>query len=117
MHEIPVLSLPPDKSATQHQVNFYRKYDFLPQLDLPNSEPLKVIYAAQLLGGIISSDLSWAEHVDDMTARAIKKLWILIRFKALGATKEQLKTVVHCTPKESGPPWNMLPPSLDICEV
>ena len=93
MHEIPVLSLPLDKSATQHQVNFYTKYDFLPQLDLPNSKPLKVIYAAQLLGGIISSDLSWAEHVDDMTARSIKKIWILIRFKALGATKEQLKTV------------------------
>ena len=117
LHEVPCLTLPPDSSALQHQLadldlftaenkmkinykktkilpfNFTKKSDFLPQLSFPGGEPLEVIYSTRLLGVIISSDLSWSNHVNDIVLRAVKKLWILIRFKSLGATTQQLLQV------------------------
>ena len=38
-------------------------------------------------------NLSWSDHVLDITRRATKNLWVLIRFKNLSATIEQLSTV------------------------
>ena len=73
--------------------NFTKRSDFLPQLSFPGGEPLEVIYSTRLLGVIITSDLSWSSHINDITLRATKKLWILIRFKSLGATSQQLLTV------------------------
>ena len=73
--------------------NFSKKFDFLPLLNFPNSDPLEVIYKTRLLGVIISSDLSWSAHVHDITTRATQKLWVLVRFKAMGATREQLLMV------------------------
>ena len=117
LHEIPGLTLPAEQSILQHQLadlslftaenkmkinhkktkiipfNFSKKFDFLPQLHFPDCEPLEVIYQTRLLGVIISSNLSWSPHVDDMTMRATKKLWVLIRFKSLGGTAQQLLTV------------------------
>ena len=116
LHEIPGLSLPASLSVLQHQLadlanftsinkmrinkktkvmpfNFSKKFDFLPQVSFPGCEPLEVIYETRLLGVIISSNLSWASHVNDITMRATKKLWVLIRFRTLGGTTEQLLTV------------------------
>ena len=117
LHEQPGLHLPVDKSCLQHQLadllafteknkmkinlkktkilpfNPSKKYDFLPQLHFPNSEPLEVIYEARLLGVILTSDLSWNTHVNDITRRATSKLWVLVRFKSLGGTTEQLLKV------------------------
>ena len=117
LHEVPGLVLPPDRSILQHQLadldrftadnkmkinykktkvmpfNFTKKSDFLPLLSFPGGEHLEVIYTTRLLGVIISSNLSWSPHVDDITFRATKKLWTLVRFKSLGATTQQLLTV------------------------
>ena len=117
LHEQPGLVLPPDLSILQHQLddllaftdankmkinlkktkvmtfNNSKKYDFLPQLSFPNSEPLEVIYETRLLGLTISSNLSWKAHVDDITRRATGKLWVLVRFKELGGTCDQLLKV------------------------
>ena len=117
LHERPGLSLPADQSILQHQLadladftirnkmkinhkktkvipfNFSKKFDFLPQLHFPSCDPLEVIYSTRLLGVTITSDLSWSTHVDDITMRATQKLWVLIRFKTLGATTDQLCTV------------------------
>ena len=73
--------------------NFSKKFDFLPQLHFPLHEPLVVIYETRLLGVTISSNLSWSAHVNDITMRATKKLWVLIRFKSLGGSTDQLVTV------------------------
>ena len=62
-------------------------------LNFPNSEPLEVIYETRLLGVILSSNLSWGPHVNDITRRATAKLWILVRFKSLGVSQEQLLKV------------------------
>ena len=117
LHEQPGLCLPHEQSVLQHQLddlltfteqnkmklnmkktkvmpfNFSKKFDFLPQLQFLNQEPLEVIYQTRLLGVTLSSDLSWAPHTNDITIRAAKKLWVLIRFKSLGATTDQLLTV------------------------
>ena len=117
LHEVPGLTLPPGSSILEHQLadldrfttqnkmkinykktkimpfNFTKRSDFLPQLSFPGGEPLEVIYSTRLLGVIITSDLSWSSHINDITLRATKKLWILIRFKSLGATSQQLLTV------------------------
>jgi hypothetical protein len=73
--------------------NLSKKYDFLPQLGFPGEEPLEVIYTTKLLGVTLSSDLSWSHHIDDIAKRATKKLWVIIRFKTLGGTRDQLLTV------------------------
>ena len=117
IHESSGLHLPADKSILQHQLNdlanfteenkmkinekkskvipfnFSQKYDFVPQLSFPNSDHLEVIYQTRLLGLIIESNLSWQAHADDICSRASKKLWVLIRFKNLGGTDSQLKSV------------------------
>ena len=116
-HEIPGLVLPPHQSALQHQLsdlctfteqnrmkintkkskimvfNFCKKFEFLPQLNFPECDPLEVIYETRLLGVIITSNLSWSNHVKHMTLSATKKLWILVRFKSLGASSQQLLAV------------------------
>ena len=73
--------------------NLSKKFDFLPQLNFPNCEPLEVIYETRLLGVILSSNLGWTAHINDITKRATSKLWILIRFKSLGGTQDQLLKV------------------------
>ena len=73
--------------------NFSKKFDFLPQLCFPESDPLEVIYKTRLLGVILTIDLSCGAHVSDLCKHATKKLWILIRFKNLGGTTNQLLTV------------------------
>ena len=116
-HEIPGLSLPASHSVLQHQLedladftaknkmkinhkkskiipfNFCHKYDFLPQLYFPGFEYLEVIYETQLLGVTLRSDLSWSSHVDRITRRGTKNLWVLIRFKQLGGTTDQLSLI------------------------
>ena len=73
--------------------NTCKSFQFLPQLSFPDCEPLDVIYESLLLGVLISSDLSWQPHVDYITSRGTKNLWVLVRFKNMGGTQEQLKTV------------------------
>ena len=116
-HEQSGMIFPPENSALQHQLtdlltftntnkmkinmkktkiipfNTSQKYDFLPQLYFPGSDPLEVIYEARLLGITLASNLSWQVHTNDITKRATAKLWILVRFKALGGTTSQLLKV------------------------
>ena len=117
LHELPGLTLPPECSVLHHQLddllkftvankmkinnkktkimpfNFSKNFDFLPQLYFPGENPLEVIYQTRLLGVNISSNLSWTTHVNDITKRATKNLWVLIRFKSLGGTKAQLLAI------------------------
>ena len=70
--------------------NLSTKFDFLPQLNLPEQPPLEVIYDTKLLGVTLASNLSWWPHINDITRRATKKLWVLMRFKSLSGSTDQL---------------------------
>ena len=70
--------------------NLSKKFDFLPQLSFPGcEEPLEVIYQTKLLGVTLSRDLSWLAHINNITKRTTKKLWVILRFKTLGGTRER----------------------------
>ena len=73
--------------------NTSTKYAFEPELSFPGGEQLEVVQQARLLGVQISNDLTWTNHVKDITTRAVKKLWVLIRFKNIGASTNQLVQV------------------------
>ena len=73
--------------------NLTKKFQFLPQLNLPGLPPLEVVHTTKLLGVTLSSDLSWATHVTDIVKKASNKLWALLRFRELNATLEQMKKV------------------------
>ena len=118
-HEQNRLVLPPEKSILQHKLkdiqefternmmlinkkktmvmpfNFTTKYDFIPWLNFPGEEPLKVIYKTKLLGVTITSDLTFAAHVEDITRKVTKNMWILLRFRDIGASRDQLLSLWH----------------------
>ena len=76
-------------------LNFSKRYDFTPQLHFPICETFEVIYETKLLGITITSNLSWSRHIEDICRWATKKLWVLVRFKSLGGTRDQLLTMYH----------------------
>ena len=69
--------------------------DFIPELSFPGGEQLDVVYQTKLVGVLVDSSLSWWPHVEYTVCNATKKLWLLIRFRNLGATQQQLLTLYH----------------------
>ena len=67
-----------------------RTKDFMPQLALSDGVNLEVIYQLKLVGIVISSELTWNEHVDYTVSRVNGVLWQLVRFKNLGAPTDKL---------------------------
>ena len=89
--------------------NKSRKYDFLPQLTIDDSDPLEVVDNLKLLGVIVSSDLSWAANTRSMCAKAYSRLWILRRLKPLGVSQSELLDVyekqIRCIVEYASPVW------------
>ena len=75
--------------------NFTTSRDFIPRLNLTGEDELNVIYETRLLSVIIQSDLRFSSHVSFITKKAMKSLWILLRFREMGATQQQLLTIWH----------------------
>ena len=48
---------------------------------LVNSNQLEVVRSAKLMGVIITSDLSWNEHVNETIKKASKRLYFLVQLK------------------------------------
>jgi hypothetical protein len=108
------LELPAEKSILQHQLEDLLKYteensmvinskktkvlpfnhsrtkDFMPELYIDRETPLEVIYSLKLVGIVITSDLTWTEHIDYTVKRINKTLWQLVRLRQLGAAREKL---------------------------
>ena len=66
--------------------------DFVPQISLGDGNYLEVIYQLKLVGLVITSELSWEEHVQYTVSRVNKIIWQLSRFKKLGASRDKLIT-------------------------
>ena len=65
-----------------------KKRDYLPQISIDPGNYLEVIYQLKLVGVMITSDMTWQAHVDYTVKRVNGKLWQLVRFKQLGASRE-----------------------------
>ena len=48
---------------------------------LVNGNQLEVVRSAKLLGMIITSDLSWNEHINETVKKASKRLYFLVQLK------------------------------------
>ena len=66
--------------------------DFIPKLSVEEGTNLEVIYKLKLVGLVLTSDLSWKEHVIYTIGRVNKTIWQLVRFKQKGADMEKLVT-------------------------
>ena len=90
--------------------NFTKTKDFIPELSFPGGEPLEVIYQTKLVGVIVDSSLSWGPHLEYTLKNACKKLWLLIRFKNLGASQDQLITLyqlkIRCLAEFAAPAFH-----------
>ena len=73
--------------------NFTKTLDFIPNLSFPGGDQLNVIYQTKLVGVVVDISLSWCPHIEYIVANATRKLWLLIRFKANGASQVQLLTL------------------------
>ena len=133
-HERHGLRFPPESTITQHKLddllkyteenemkinlkktkilpfNFTKSRDFIPELSFPGGDQLDVIYQTKLVGVIVDSSLSWGPHVDYTVKNANRKLWLLIRFKNLGATQDQLLTLfqlkIRCLAEFAAPAFH-----------
>ena len=64
--------------------------DFMPQLQVQEDGFLEVIYQLKLVGQVVTSKLTWHEHVKYTVGRINKVMWQLLGFKQYGAPQEKL---------------------------
>ena len=62
----------------------------MPQLKIQDGDFLEVIYKLKLVELVVTSDMTWQEHVNYPAGRFNKVLRQLTRYKQLGATVEQV---------------------------
>ena len=66
------------------------KLDFQPQLSLEEGEFLEVVYEIKLVGLVVTSGLTWEEHIKYTVKRVNNVMWQLTRFKQAGGSQEKL---------------------------
>ena len=70
-----------------------RKYDYMPQLSVDDSNELQVVEKYKLLGIVVQSDLRWYSNTQYMCERGYQRLWMLRRLRIIGANTEELVDV------------------------
>ena len=90
--------------------NNSRKFDFLPQLEFSNGLPLDVVKEFKLLGVIVTSNLNWQSQVNNMCAKAYRRMWIIRRLKKFGVCFDNLllvySTQIRCIVEFAVAAWN-----------
>ena len=76
--------------------NKARKNDFIPELCLSGEAQLEVVEQMKLVGYQIRSDLSTKSNTKYIVGRAWKRMWIIRRLIALGASVPDLLNVLRC---------------------
>ena len=76
--------------------NKAKKYDFVPELCISDSTKLEVVEGMKLVGYQISSDLTTQANTKYIVGRAWKRMWIIRRLKALGASETDQISVLRC---------------------
>ena len=101
--------------------NASKSLDFLPKLQIDQSNELRIVDQHKLLGVIITSNLSWQAQIDYMCQSAYKRMWILRRLKYLGASITDLVSVyttqIRCVIEFSVAVWNSALTEAQICQL
>ena len=71
------------------RISFTRQPTVVPNI-LMDGEVVERVTTAKLLGVIISSDLSWSEHVDFITCKGSKRIYFLCVLRRAGASGDDL---------------------------
>ena len=69
-----------------------RAWDFMPEFALKGNE-IEMVEEMKLLGVVVRSDLKWTSNTENIVKKAYKRLWVLRRLKAMGATQAELKDI------------------------
>ena len=77
------------KKCRELRVNFQHDLSDLPQLTIDRI-PLETISSHKLLGVQIQDDLKWNEHVDIITKKAARRLYIIRILKRNGVPEDDL---------------------------
>ena len=72
--------------------NTGKNLDFMPSIEIDHNE-IELVEEMRILGLIIRSDLKWTSNTEQITIKAFKRLWVLRRLKALGASQSRLLDV------------------------
>ena len=70
--------------------NCRRKWDFIQELNIKGEHRNEVVGDINVVGFILRSDMKTFSNTSYITGKGYKRMWLLRRLKALGATKEQL---------------------------
>jgi len=70
--------------------NSRRKWDFVPELNLSQQGNIEVVDQIKVVGFIMRSDMKTSSNTSYLTSKAYKRMWLLRRLKALGASTQQL---------------------------
>ena len=74
--------------------NFTKNHQFKPMFGIPGTNrPMKVVLETKLLGYWLTPDLKPAAHVEFIVGKAMKRIWIIRRLKAVGASDAHLASI------------------------
>ena len=75
--------------------NTRTKWDFIPELSLYNNDDIEIVNELKIVGFIMRSDMRTSANTDYLVKKAFKRMWLIRRLKALGASINQLLDTLH----------------------
>ena len=76
-------------------LNSRRKWDVMPEISLSEGENIEVVEELKIVGYIFRSDMKTCSNTEYIVKKAYKRLWIVRRLKALGASTTDLLDVLQ----------------------
>jgi hypothetical protein len=76
--------------------NSRTKWDFIPELQLYDEDDIEVVQQMKIVG-FIMSDMRTCSNTEYLVKKAFKRMWLIRRLKALGASNSQL---IDCLQKQ-----------------
>ena len=99
-----------EKKSNIMLFNKSRTIDFPPEFSFKNEEQLQVVEETRLLGVVLSSDLRWQANTTALCSRAMARMWLLRRMKALKLDPEFILDYylkeVRSLAEQGVPIWN-----------
>ena len=70
--------------------NSRTKWDFVPELTLDGHNNLEIVDEVKIVGFILRNDMKTCSNTTYITTKAYKRMWLIRRLKAMGASTTQL---------------------------